>query len=1268
VAKEQKKAQKKEQAYDATTIQVLEGIEAVRKRPAMYIGDTYTPGLHHLVWEVCDNAIDEAMGGYCQNIEVIVHADNSVTVIDDGRGIPVDIHKSLKKPAVEVVMTTLHAGGKFDHRMYKVAGGLHGVGVSVVNALAEWLEVEVRRNGKIYHQRYKRGKTDSKLTVIGKSKKSGTKVSFKPDKQIFGEKTVYSYETLSNRLRELAFLNKGINIKLKDERSDKEVEYKFKGGLVSFVEYLNKNKTIIHKKIISLQREKDHIQVEVAMQYNDGYGENIFSFANNINTAEGGTHLTGFKTALTRVLNQYAKNRKIKAAEKGFSGDDVREGLTAVIGVKLADPQFEGQTKSKLGNSEVEGLVASLVNDALGVFLEENPSIANKIVDKASLASRARDAARRAKELTRRKGALDVGNLPGKLSDCSEKDPALCELYLVEGDSAGGCFSGDTKVALVDGRDLSFLDLIKESNQGKTNYCYTIKRNGSVGIEKIASPRRTKNKATVIKVLLDNGEEITCTPDHKFMTREGTYTKAKDLASGTSLMPFRQRLSKIERRITIEGYPMVFSPAQNRWVFTHVLADGYNLENGKYELPDGAHRHHIDFNKTNNNPENLCRVPAEKHMEIHRRHARKFLHTKEVIEKCNAIKRSPECRRKISATMKKQGKQISKRSKKQWENPEYKKYMLEKYLDFYNNNKEYRERILKIIYGAQKKYWANPRNRQEQSRKTRKYFTEHPEQRELLSEFSKIQWNNDRLIAWRRETTKRQWTPEFRAKRKAAYNRTYFEHSMGLMKKTYETHKSIAPYESERVTLAKKNKNLLKHSILLERFFENDEQRLLEAVQNYNHKVKAVKWLRAKKDVYDIEVPGTHNFALASGIFVHNSAKMGRDRRFQAILPLKGKILNVEKARLDKALANEEIRTIITALGCGIGDDFDITKLRYSKLILMCDADSDGSHIRTLLLTMLYRNMTQLVEKGHIYIAQPPLYKIKRGKREEYIQNEAQMNEMLLELGAEGITLTNTSNNKKYPDKQFKDILAALVELESLAIALIKKGVKLPELLEKIHPKTKKLPIYKVKVDEQDHFLYNDKELAELVQAEEKQKGKDIEIKAGESEDSTEAGADVLEIYEAAEIEGIISKLAKNDLDIALFEPGEAVGEEQSPKKKAKKAKAKPKTAAKKKAAAPLMLVNEENIPIHSLKELLHCIKDEGKKGMTIQRYKGLGEMNPGQLWETTMDPERRTILQVKLEDAVAANEMFSILMGDQVAPRRKYIEDHAHEVRNLDI
>ena len=801
--------------YDATNIQVLEGVSAVRMRPAMYIGDTTARGLHHLVYEVVDNAVDEAMGGYCDKIEVVINENNTISVTDNGRGIPVDIHKTEKKPAVEVVLTTLHAGGKFDHRVYKVSGGLHGVGVSVVNALSAWLEVEIKKEGKIYHQRYEQGKTASKLTVVGKTKETGTKVTFKPDKTIFKETQIFSYDTLAKRMRELAFLNKGIWIKLVDKREEKEKEniFQFKGGIISFVEHLSTKKEPLHKKVIYFHREKEKISIDVSIQYSESYSENVFTYANNINTIEGGTHLSGFRSALTRALNSYAKSKNLLKNDITISGDDTREGLTAVISVKIPNPQFEGQTKTKLGNSEVDGLVASATLEELNTFFEENPSIANKIIDKAIVASRARAAARKARELTRRKGALESGGLPGKLADCSQKDPSLCELYLVEGDSAGG------------------------------------------------------------------------------------------------------------------------------------------------------------------------------------------------------------------------------------------------------------------------------------------------------------------------------------------------------------------------------------------------------------------------------------------------SAKQGRDRTFQAILPLKGKILNVEKARLEKILSNEEIRTMITAFGTGVGEEFNLEKLRYHKLIIMCDADVDGSHIRTLLLTFLYRQMKPLIEAGHVYVAQPPLYKMKRGKREEYIETEEEMNELILELGSEDLVFSRIKKKTQLKGAAVKELLANLVEIEKIADRLGRKGVDFQKYVDKMNPKTKKMPVYMIVVEHKNEFLFDDKELAKATKDQE--------------------DAKYIELFESEEIENIEKILSKHDLSITEFLKPEirsfvfSEDKEKGTKKTSKVQDLKPNFVVES---------GKEKKYFVGLQEVLEFVRAQANKGIYIQRYKGLGEMNPQQLWETTMDPEKRTMLQVVLEDAVEADATFSTLMGDAVQPRREFIEANAHEVKNLDV
>ncbi|MDD5194583.1 MAG: DNA topoisomerase (ATP-hydrolyzing) subunit B [Candidatus Omnitrophica bacterium] len=1209
--------------YDATTIQVLGGIEAVRKRPAMYIGDTTSRGLHHLVYEVVDNSIDEASAGYCDAIKVIINSDNSVSVDDNGRGIPVDIHKTMKKSALEVVLTTLHAGGKFDHKAYKVSGGLHGVGVSVVNALSEWMEAEVKRDGKVYHQRYERGQVKTAVKVIGKAKATGTKITFRADREIF-KNTEYSFDVLSQRLRELAFLNPNIEINLKDERNDKEAVFKFKGGVVSFIEYLNRNKNPLHKKIIYFSKEKEDIAVEGALQYNDGYQETIFSFANNINTIEGGTHLTGFKTALTRAINQYAKTKNLLKDIEGISGDDVREGLCAVISAKVPNPQFEGQTKTKLGNSEVDGLVNSVTLEALSAFFEENPPVANKIIEKGLLAAQAREAARKARELTRRKGALDAGSLPGKLADCSERDPQFCEVFIVEGESAGGCFSGDTKISLADGRNISFKDLVQENLEGKKHFCYTIKDNGEIGIEKILSPRRTRKKAEVIKIVLDSGETIVCTPDHKFMLRDGSYLKAENLTSEMSLMPFRKKFSKIEGRITIAGYEMVLNPKTHKWVFTHLLADNYNLLNNIYNKNRGAHRHHEDFNKLNNNPDNIMRLTSDEHLGIHRKHASRTLHTKEVKEKCNTIRRTPRYRENISKTMKeKLGEILSIRAKKQWLDPVYKQSMAKKFLEFYYTNRDYRMQSCDRLNRMQKEYWSEEQNRIKQAHVIKEYFKKHPESKQLLSLAAKKEWRNGSLLKWRQQKTQEQWTEEFRAKRKIAYNQTYLNSSLAFAKKVYEKYDDINLYDEERRALPQKNNNLVKLQTLIDRFFNGHKESLVEAIKNFNHKIKSIAKLSENIDVYDIEVPNTHNFALACGIFVHNSAKQARDRNFQAILPMRGKILNVEKARLDKILGNEEIRTIISALGTGVGEEFDVTKLRYHKVVIMADADVDGSHIRTLVLTLFYRQMLKLIEGGFIYIAQPPLYRIKRKDWEEYIHTEKEMNEIILKLGTKDASLARIGKEKQtYDQKDVGKIVNSLIEVEKLSLALERKGVNFKLYLDAIDEKKKKYPIYQVIVNHKPVFVCDEDDLEKYGEADE---------------------LDSVDIFESHELKKIGDELSKLGLSLKDYLPSEKEN---------------------------YVLKNEETeeVRCQGLKMVLEEVRKMATKGMHLQRYKGLGEMNPGQLWESTMDPKKRTLIQVTLEDAVEADRIFTILMGEEAEPRREFIQEFAHQVKNLDI
>ena len=698
-------------SYNAESIQVLEGLQAVRKRPGMYIGSTDSRGLHHLVYEVVDNSIDEAMGGFCSRIEVTINADGTATITDDGRGIPTGIMPKYNKPAVEMVMTTLHAGGKFDRKSYKVSGGLHGVGLSVVNSLSAWLDVRVRHEGKDFHIRFERGHVVVPLEVVGEAEGTGTSITFQPDPVIFPD-TSFDDEILVSRLRDLAFLNKNTAIFFKDLRNGREERFHYEGGIVEFVQMINKNKQVMHEKPIYLIGERENIIVEVAMQYTDSYSENSYSFVNNINTIEGGTHVAGFRSAMTRTVNDYAlENKFIKEGAELLSGDDVREGMTAILSIKIPEPQFEGQTKTKLGNSEVKGIVDSVLSEKLSIFLEETPKVAEAVINRCLLAMQAREAARKARDLTRRKGFLETASLPGKLADCSERDPAKCEIYIVEGNSAGGCFSGDTKVALADGRNLSFEEILAEQSEGKEHFCYTIRNDSKIGIERIINPRVTRKNADIIRVTLDNGESIRCTPDHLFMLRNGDYEKAINLDAQKSLMPlYRKTSTKDEKGITIDGYEEVWDPASDSWLFTHMVADWFNRWVGRYSADEGEHCHHIDFDKRNNNPTNLVRLSKSDHLALHRDHLTKTLHRPDVIEKCTAMRRSPEFRKMMSERMKhgETRQLLSDNAKKQWAIASYKEYMLDKWRAYYDSNEEYREKNKQLLTKLARGYWTDP--------------------------------------------------------------------------------------------------------------------------------------------------------------------------------------------------------------------------------------------------------------------------------------------------------------------------------------------------------------------------------------------------------------------------------------------------------------------------------------------------------------------------------------------------------------------------------
>ncbi len=812
-----------ESRYDSSNIKVLDGMEAVRTRPGMFIGDTGEKGLHHMVFEVVDNSVDESQAGWCKNIAVKIHRENSVSVIDDGRGIPVDIHLETGRPALEVVLTKLHAGGKFDHNAYKVSAGLHGVGVSAVNALSEWLEVEVWREGKEWFQRFERGVPTTGLENRGISKRQGTKVHFRPDAQIFAD-TNLQFEIVAKRLRELAFLNRGLAITLSDERTETTEQYHYEGGIRAYVAHLNQNKTKLHEECIYFCKEdaSSGITVEVAMQYNDGYNEVVSSFANSINTRDGGTHVSGFRTAITRTFNQYAKKHElIKVNEKFPEGEDYREGLSAVINVRVPNPQFESQTKVKLTNPEVEGLVATVMYEELENYLEEHPANAKTLILKSIQASRAREAARQARDLARRKGALSSGDLPGKLADCSSRSVEETELFIVEGASAGG------------------------------------------------------------------------------------------------------------------------------------------------------------------------------------------------------------------------------------------------------------------------------------------------------------------------------------------------------------------------------------------------------------------------------------------------SAKEGRNRRYQAILPLKGKILNVEKARVDKMLGHEEIRTLITAIGTGIKDDFSAEALRYGKIIIMTDADVDGSHIRTLLLTFFYRQMHELITGGNLYVACPPLYRVKRKSAQYYVLSDREMQRTLVDLGVEGTSLVRLADGRRVEGEDLVNLVELVVRMEEHAAALAKRGLALQKLLAAGDGKSWRLPLYRAAVGKEVRYFYSDDEPNQFIEEMRKRTGHEFvvvdpdEAYARNHEDVDPEN--VIELSEFHECRGVESTL--RELQALECGPAELFAD-----------------ALGNPAPRWELLWEATRVPIASLHDVVREIRKIGSTGIDVQRYKGLGEMNAEQLWESTMDPTKRRLKQVRIEDDLKADPIFTVLMGEEVEPRREFIEKHALEVKNLDV
>ena len=926
----------KKDSYNASSIKVLKYPESVRLRPSMYIGSVETPD--HLAFEIIDNSCDEALAGHATAIIVTICKNGYLTVSDDGRGIPFDKHKETGKSAVDLVMTFLHAGAKFDNDSYKTSGGLHGVGASVVNALSEHLIVESKRGGKRMTREYKCGEPVGKMKIVEGPKKSGTTVSFKPDDKIF-KTTHFSFQVIKERLEEISFLNDGLKVRLTDERTGEVFEAKYSNGLAAYVKSIEPNCDPLNGIIYVSKESKDlGVEVHCALQWKgDLDGERILAFTNTIGQEDGGTHVVGFKNALTRTVNKYMTGKKDFEI---VTSDDIRTGLVAIIDVRMSSPQFSSQVKSKLVSESARTVVESISSE-LEEYFERNQSYISKICSLATSAARAREAAKTARELVRQTVTATMASpLMGKLADCQSKKPKECELFICEGDSAGGCFSGDTKVKLADGRDLSFMDIVDEHARGIDNYVYTI--DGShIGIAKLTNPRMTKIATRTVTVKLDNDEEIVCTPSHKFMLRNGNYKSAKALVPGESLMPLYMKKTSFESGDSLNGYDMVLD-LNGKWQYSHVISDMYNLARNVYHVSRGPIRHHKDFRKTNNNPDNIERMNKIEHLMFHAALADKTLRTPEVLEKLRVLHKTEEFREKIRkwAARDDVKKMLSDRAKKLWENDEYKAKMGKSFLDFYYSNQAYREESAKRLYAAQTEYWSDESHRLEASLATTKRFADSPELRQSYSEMAKEQWNDDELRKWRAQKTKEQWTPEFRAKYKMARNKTYYRKTIEFARQVLDIHGDISHYEEARLSMPKKDTTIMSIETFCHRFFDDNLDEMLSAITKYNHKVVRVSYSDLEIPVYDLEVPRTHNFALSSGVFVHNSAKMGRDRKYQAILPLRGKIINAEKASLKKLLDNNEIQSIVAAVGTGIGRNFDIGNLRYHKIFLMCDADS----------------------------------------------------------------------------------------------------------------------------------------------------------------------------------------------------------------------------------------------------------------------------------------------------------------------------------------
>lgn len=1239
--------------YNADSISVLKGLEAVRKRPGMYIGDISSiVGLSHLIYEITDNSVDEAIAGHCTDISITLGMDGSCTVEDNGRGIPVAMHEESGMPAIELVLTTLHAGGKFggEESGYKISGGLHGVGSSCVVALSKRFEATVWRDGLEHFIAFEQGYTVEKLRVVGPTRKRGTRIKFWPDLTIFKVISDFNFQVVVSRVREMSYLNRGIRFVITDERVGEKLEFYSETGVKGFVEHLNKNKNILHPSPLVVQGDRDGIQVDISLQWNDSYDEVLHCYTNNIRNADGGAHLEGFRSALTRSISKYMEDHPIKS-KVDISGEDSREGLVTIISIKMADPKFSSQTKDKLVSSEVKTVVQSLVYEKLCQQFEENPGVIKAIIEKIIEAARARDAARKARELTRRKSALDTFRLPGKLADCQETDPAKCELFLVEGDSAGGCWSESTEITILDPRGkISFKDMVEEQSRGLRHWGYTYShKHNTIYIEELKNARITKKGAKLVKLTLDTGEILQCTPDHLFLLRDGTYKPAIELKSDDSIMPLYTKVSSsLEDKRELNGYKM-FLNINGRWQYEHVLSDLYNImSEPTYRSLKGFNfnRHHKDFNKLNNNPDNIERLTFDEHMVVHMNNLKKTLHRPDVKIKSKLTKQTEEFRikQRIKMSSPELIEFFRNQALEQRKNPEFTKNLVAAWKYKFNSDTEFRKEHLEKWGKATRNYWKDESNRQAQRERVTRNYEENPEHIEWLRTEAKKQWDNQELRVWRAEESKKQWNnPENQKRRWEAIDARVLSQTLKFIKDNESLLISNDNFNHEvynKIRPRGKKNRIAAPKYLFGRLID-DESSLISMIKTYNHRVVSIEEVDGFHDVYDLEVQYTHNFALASGVFVHNSAKQGRNRANQAILALRGKVLNVEKARLDQILANAEMANIYQALGCGVGQEFDASKSRYHKVIIMTDADVDGSHIRTLLLTFFLRRMPDLVKRGYLYVAQPPLYKVKKGRKERYVKDYRELEDFLIDQTLADMKL-EISDGRTLEGQEFHRELRTWLEYDAL----------FEKLDSRRFDKDLVLSLLNSGLFETNTF-YDELKVKDL-----SEKLQNVPGISGVSV-SPRSDADGKGCYR-------ISFLRRHDIKNTNLFVDETVSKWGEFRK--------------------ISIMRSHFEKLKNLEFILHLIEDKkdeifssykdvcsyimgvSRKGMASQRYKGLGEMNPEQLWETTLDPERRNLIQIRLDDETEADLTCSILMGDQVEPRRRFIEEYGILAENIDV